>query len=86
MKLVRPMVLLLMSKNIQVRALHIPVVNNAISDSVSFSAPAFQPVIVYIFTEPIKHAQSTAKLLRIFRCRKFTQSFNTVGWWSDSVF
>lgn len=35
MKLFRPMVLLLMSKNIQVRALHIPGVNNAIADSLS---------------------------------------------------
>jgi hypothetical protein len=35
MKLVRPMVLLMMSKNIQVRALHIPWVNIAIADSLS---------------------------------------------------
>ena len=35
MKLVRPMVLLLMSKNIQVRALRIPGVNNDIADSLS---------------------------------------------------
>ena len=35
MKLVRPMVLLLMSKNIQVRDLHIPGVNNVIAESLS---------------------------------------------------
>jgi hypothetical protein len=46
----------------------------------------YRTVIVYIFTKPIKHAQSTAKLLRIFRCRKFTQSFNTVGWCTDTCF
>ena len=33
MKLLRPMVLLLMSKNIHVRAVHILGVNNAIADS-----------------------------------------------------
>jgi hypothetical protein len=56
MKLVRPMVLLLMSKNIQVRALHIPVVNNAISDSVSFSAPAFQGLGTYSRSNSIRHS------------------------------
>ena len=35
MKLIRPLVLLLMRKNIQVRALHIPGESNAIADSLS---------------------------------------------------